>query len=289
VVERVAHLLKDRDIDVWFDEWRLRAGGSLIRGIQDGIRDADFVVVFFSEHALSSPWVQEEYEAGKVRQIETREQVIVIPARLDDCELPEFMKARVYADFRQSFVLGFTAVVEAILPADGIRDIDRTFAKYSRLMAAGTMGHVSADYAIAAIGKSSTDRWLGASLSATTLSAQARSVTRDRKPDAKRLSSDSVDLARFEKWLGNTTRDYLQFKVYQHAYEYLQREPASPGSESGRLLDLADRLFAELNDCMREFGNSSSRRADSTVAQDVEKLFSLFLSSGEGGLTRASS
>lgn len=116
IVERVASILKKRDVDVWFDEWKLRVGDSLISEIEKGIQRADFIVLFISSHSLSSKWVREEYEASKVRAIESEGRVRILPAILDGSEVPGFLASRVYADFRESFSYGCARIIGSIFP-----------------------------------------------------------------------------------------------------------------------------------------------------------------------------
>jgi hypothetical protein len=60
---------------------------------------ADFVVVVLSASSVKSSWVQHELEVAINNEI-TNRKVKVLPVLKDDCEIPGFLKAKRYADFR---------------------------------------------------------------------------------------------------------------------------------------------------------------------------------------------
>lgn len=48
-----------------------------------------------------------------MRELEEK-RVLVLPVRLDDCEIPMFLREKMYADFRTNFDIGLKAVVDSI-------------------------------------------------------------------------------------------------------------------------------------------------------------------------------
>ncbi len=52
--------------EVFFDEWELTARDRVIGRLEEGIRGSASGVLVVSPHALSRPWVREEYEADGV-------------------------------------------------------------------------------------------------------------------------------------------------------------------------------------------------------------------------------
>jgi hypothetical protein len=122
----ISHSSKDKDfarwigVDLkaaghtpWFDEWDIKVGESIPRKVSDGLRAAEFVVVVLSEHAVSSRWVEREWEAKYWSEIKSGE-IHVLPALIRDCELPELLKTKRYADFRGGYNEGLEDLLTAI-------------------------------------------------------------------------------------------------------------------------------------------------------------------------------
>jgi hypothetical protein len=84
---------------VWFDEAEIEVGDSLIERIRDGIDRVEYVLAVISKKSVASAWVQRELDLASNREIEEG-RVVVLPAILDDVELPGFLKGKCYVDFR---------------------------------------------------------------------------------------------------------------------------------------------------------------------------------------------
>ncbi len=279
-VSRVAVLLKERGIDVWYDEWKLSVGSSLIHEIQEGIRQADFIVVFFSENAMASPWVREEYEASKIRQIESREKVKILPVRLDDCEFPLLMSSRLYADFRYSFVSGFTSILKSILGLKGMNLIDQAFERYARLLGTKRETKSLLDIEFSEfrnmIVRIRDSRWQDACTSAGQLGHEVFEGTPFRSPMVK---PNSYYIYKFEERLGNAIRDFLQFNLYEAALSFANQkeqiainDPVTFGSQ------LLDAIYDQFNSSAHYFGLPTFRHLDEIVVNDLERIFSFLTS-----------
>ncbi len=107
-----AHLVKNR-ARVWVDRWELKVGDSIIQRIQSAITEADALIVVLSKTAVESEWCKKELTAGLVRELEEK-RVVVLPVLLEECEIPLFLRDKLYADFRQEFGDGLRTTLEAI-------------------------------------------------------------------------------------------------------------------------------------------------------------------------------
>lgn len=88
----------------WLDEWDIRVGESIPHKISEGLGEVDFVIVILSEHAVASRWVEREWHTKYWSEVEKRNiQVLALPLR--DCEVPELLKTKKYADFCQSTIM----------------------------------------------------------------------------------------------------------------------------------------------------------------------------------------
>src|SRR6056297_1841352 len=85
--------------NIWIDEWELNAGDSIIGKIQDAVGDADALLVVLSKASVASEWCQKELRTALVRELEEK-RVLVIPCLIEDCDIPVFLKEKLYVDFR---------------------------------------------------------------------------------------------------------------------------------------------------------------------------------------------
>jgi len=91
----LAHALNDRGINVWFDEWELAIGDSIVdRIFEEGVPNADAMVVVVSEASVKSRWVHEEMNAGFIRKIEGRFKLL--PVIIDHVDVPGVLKTTYY-------------------------------------------------------------------------------------------------------------------------------------------------------------------------------------------------
>jgi len=107
-----ANLIKAK-AHVWIDRWELHVGDSLISKIQEAIQEASALIVVLSNASVKSEWCKKELNAGLVRELEEK-RVIILPVLLEECEIPIFLREKMYADFRTNFDDGIGQVLEAI-------------------------------------------------------------------------------------------------------------------------------------------------------------------------------
>ena len=91
--------------DVFLDEWELVGGDRVTGRLEDGIRGSVNGVLVVSPHALSRPWVREEYEA-LLRQAVQDPGRRLVPVLYADAELPVFLASRLWVDFRGAGTTG---------------------------------------------------------------------------------------------------------------------------------------------------------------------------------------
>ncbi len=86
---------------VWLDEAEIDIGDSLIAKIEEGIKLSRYIAVVLSTKSIGAPWVKKELDVAMNREIASGE-VVVLPLLIEACELPEFLKGKLYADFSKS-------------------------------------------------------------------------------------------------------------------------------------------------------------------------------------------
>jgi hypothetical protein len=76
VVRPLANALKDKGLQVWFDEFELRIGDSLRRKIDKGLANSRFGIVVLSQSFLKKGWTNYELD-GLVTKTVTGEQILL--------------------------------------------------------------------------------------------------------------------------------------------------------------------------------------------------------------------
>lgn len=100
-------------VHVWLDRWEMHVGDSIIDKIQDAIEGTSALIVILSSASVKSEWCKKELSSGLLRELEERK-VLVLPALIQDCKIPLFLRGKLYADFRNNFDEGLKTVLEAI-------------------------------------------------------------------------------------------------------------------------------------------------------------------------------
>ncbi len=98
---------------VWIDQWEIHVGDSLIDRIQTAIQGASALLVILSKAFVESEWCKKELNSGLIRELEEK-RVIVLPVLIENCDIPVFLREKMYADFRTDFDKGLNDVLEAI-------------------------------------------------------------------------------------------------------------------------------------------------------------------------------
>lgn len=98
-VRRLKAALNEHGVsDVWVDEAEIMLGDTLTRKIEEGLTKTRYFGVVLSPRSVKSRWVQKELETAMTKEIETGS-VVVLPLLYEECDLPPFLKGKLYADF----------------------------------------------------------------------------------------------------------------------------------------------------------------------------------------------
>jgi hypothetical protein len=112
----LAEALRERGLQVWFDEFTLRVGDSLRRSIDKGLSASKFGVVVVSPAFLSKEWPQKELDGLVAREIDGHKVILPVWHNIDAAELRKH--SPMLADrLAVSSEKGLKAVVEKLLDA----------------------------------------------------------------------------------------------------------------------------------------------------------------------------
>ena len=114
------HLGKDLakfGIKTWIDEAEIKVGDSLIEKISQGVEEMEFLAAILSPSSVDSTWVQKELIMASTMEIEHRK-VKVLPILLKTCNIPIFLRDKLYVDFRRPkhFEDGLRKLLDVLLP-----------------------------------------------------------------------------------------------------------------------------------------------------------------------------
>lgn len=99
-VNKLSRDLQRRGIKVWYSEWELLPGDSLYERIQSGIVTSGFFGIVLSPNSVDSNWCKRELHSALEEEF-IRDKVFVVPILYEDCEVPPFLKEKVYVDLRE--------------------------------------------------------------------------------------------------------------------------------------------------------------------------------------------
>lgn len=112
-VSRLAAVLAKRGFTVWYDQRSLTAGASWPWEIERALECTRYVALVATSDSVERPWVRREMDGAYVREGEERRQILV-PLRIDDSDLPLFVRARQWCDFRPGFEDGVEDLTHAL-------------------------------------------------------------------------------------------------------------------------------------------------------------------------------
>lgn len=66
-VTEFAIRLREKGVDVWLDKWEMLPGDSLVEKIfEEGLKEADAVIIVLSQFSVDKPWVLEELNVSVI-------------------------------------------------------------------------------------------------------------------------------------------------------------------------------------------------------------------------------
>jgi hypothetical protein len=98
---------------VWLDNWSINPGDSIVKRINEGLEEADYVLICYSSEDTTSPWMSREWMSTLARQLEGRE-VKLIPVVLTGKRIPGILYDVKHADLLSDWSTGLTQLLRVI-------------------------------------------------------------------------------------------------------------------------------------------------------------------------------
>jgi hypothetical protein len=109
-VQTLAAELEAQKIEPWLCEVDIEFGQNFVAKIEEGLRDADLTVLFWSPEAARSDWTRLEWTSVTAREIsESRTRLGVVLLR--DCAVPEVLRVKHWIDARTDLEKGRLEIV----------------------------------------------------------------------------------------------------------------------------------------------------------------------------------
>jgi hypothetical protein len=112
-VEQLAKDLKFAGFPVWWDEWEIKVGHSIIKKVSEGIGKSAYLAIVLSPSSVESDFVQRELNSALVTQLKSKK-IEILPLLISDCEVPLLLIDTHYADFRLDYQSGFRKLLDRL-------------------------------------------------------------------------------------------------------------------------------------------------------------------------------
>lgn len=114
-VLQFARKLREHGVNAWVDVWEMLPGDSLVDKIFDeGIKNAQAMIVVLSNQSIEKRWVREELNLGFINRLSGR--CKIIPVVIDDCDIPEALRSTIWQKIPDldSYETEFSRILDAI-------------------------------------------------------------------------------------------------------------------------------------------------------------------------------
>ncbi|MCP3169064.1 toll/interleukin-1 receptor domain-containing protein [Myxococcus qinghaiensis] len=111
--ERLAQAVQAAGHKVWFDDWELNIGDSIVGRMNEGLEGAAYLVLCYSSSGVDSPWMSREWLSALARQM-SGPGVKVLPVVLTGGKPPAILADIKYADLVKNWTHGVAELLRAI-------------------------------------------------------------------------------------------------------------------------------------------------------------------------------
>ncbi|MCG8316692.1 MAG: division/cell wall cluster transcriptional repressor MraZ [Pseudomonadales bacterium] len=113
---KLASDLQSQKLNVWIDSMELLPGDSLFKKIQFGIDQSYYFIVILSPDSVSSKWCKKELNQAFSVEMD-RDSVFIIPLLYRSCDIPGFLREKLYVDFESgSYQEGIDKILSRLKP-----------------------------------------------------------------------------------------------------------------------------------------------------------------------------
>jgi hypothetical protein len=226
-VRQLADALNRDEVPLFFDEWDIRPGDSIIRKIfEEGLAKRDFFFVVLSKTSVGSSWIKEELDVPTVRRIGgfTR----VVPILKEDCEIPWSLRALRWLDMREDFEAGVRELTKLVNGADDRPTLGETPDFIRGLTeSVGGLTREATSVGIYLLGRADIDDGTIPQVGGDEIQRGTQLTPREINDAVDELAGNG--LVRTMKWIGTSPFDFgvaiLTYLIFLHFKERLPYDP----------------------------------------------------------------
>ena len=111
--EELAREIRAVGNTVWFEAWEISLGDSIIQKINQGLEQAEYVVLCFTPSGVNRPWLSREWMSTLAQQLNGRN-IKLLPVRLTGGAPPAILADIRYADLEADWRNGVSELLRAI-------------------------------------------------------------------------------------------------------------------------------------------------------------------------------
>jgi TIR domain len=97
----------------WLDRRNIGVGKIITTEVQNMTRDSDFLVLVLTPASANCEWVQREWMVKYWQETESRS-TLIFPIMKENCDVPELLRSRLYADCTQDELRGITLLMQSL-------------------------------------------------------------------------------------------------------------------------------------------------------------------------------
>ena len=105
--------LEEAGVPCWLDEKEIKPGDLIPSAVGKALEQCRFVVIVLSQNSTGSNWVGFERDIALMSQLSDGSKTI-IPVIVEDCAVPQILRAVAYADFREDYAEGLKQLLSAV-------------------------------------------------------------------------------------------------------------------------------------------------------------------------------
>ncbi len=113
---QIAQFLKGMGSAVWFDEWEIRVGESIVQRIDSALSEVTHLLLLLSQNSVDKAWVKKEFSSALMRQLSDNS-ISILPLRLDNGPVPAILADIKYADARVKMEQALYEIEHALFPS----------------------------------------------------------------------------------------------------------------------------------------------------------------------------
>ncbi|HEV7646117.1 MAG TPA: toll/interleukin-1 receptor domain-containing protein [Pyrinomonadaceae bacterium] len=112
--ELLANEMRKAGHNVWLDIWNITLGHSIVERINEGLEQANYLILCYSSSGIDSEWMRREWMSGLSRKLNGK-QINILPVILTGGEPPAILEDVLYVDLTKNWSDGVVSLLRAIV------------------------------------------------------------------------------------------------------------------------------------------------------------------------------